>query len=79
MRDQIVIKSVAPAEEGVYRVTETAGDHILHSISQPSQQKRCQTSISLFGLRCSEKLNKCCQLKIKVAFGLFRFHSIYTL
>ncbi len=43
-RDQIVIKSVAPAEVGVFSVTETAGDHISHSISQPSQQKRCQTS-----------------------------------
>lgn len=32
---KIVIKSVAPAEEGVFSVTVTAGDHILHSISQP--------------------------------------------
>lgn len=32
---KIVIKSVAPAEEGVFSVTVTAGDHISHSISQP--------------------------------------------
>lgn len=30
-----VIKSVAPAEEGVFSVTVTAGDRISHSISEP--------------------------------------------
>lgn len=43
-RDKIVIKSVALAEEGVFSMTVAAGDHISHSISQPSQQKRKQVS-----------------------------------